>query len=118
MLLVVVVRSSSHPCGRLTDPSPVPASAITRKGVNRTLGTLCAGIAALLVSHLIDTLPRVVAPVIAVLFVFLGGAIPMFYRFRPPFKDRYQRMCCTTSTCCYFMHGKSAAVLLSEAHVL
>ena len=67
---------------------PILVPTRRRKGVNRVLGTLCAGLAALLLSHVNDRFSGAVAQVSTVLSVFLGGAIPMFYRFRPPFKDR------------------------------
>lgn len=67
---------------------PCSSLPLHRKGVNRVLGTLCAGLVALVISHVNDHLSSTVAPIFTVLFVFVGGAIPMYYRFRPPFKDR------------------------------
>jgi hypothetical protein len=58
------------------------------KGLNRTAGTLVAGIIALCVNKGGPYLGEVY-PYFVVLCVFVGGSIPTFFRFRPPFKERY-----------------------------
>ncbi|GJP42758.1 hypothetical protein CLOM_g2293 [Closterium sp. NIES-68] len=58
------------------------------KGVNRTLGTLLAGMLALLVTQVAPLLGGLHVAVL-LLLVFLGAAIPIYYRNRPPFKDRW-----------------------------
>lgn len=58
------------------------------KGMNRTFGTLAAAAVAVLVDFLASKCGKY-EPHFVVLWAFIGGAIPTMFKFRPPFKDRW-----------------------------
>ncbi|CAI7786118.1 unnamed protein product, partial [Closterium sp. NIES-53] len=58
------------------------------KGVNRVVGTLLAGAAALAVTNMVSLMGGLHVAVL-LLLVFLSAALPIYYRNRPPFKDRW-----------------------------
>eukprot|EP00897_Mesotaenium_endlicherianum_P001301 jgi/Mesen1/1199/ME000128S00182 len=58
------------------------------KGINRVLGTLAAGILAVGINH-IAPLSGIFHPYFVLICVFVSSVILTFYKYRPPFKDRW-----------------------------
>lgn len=58
------------------------------KGINRTLGTLAAAMLALMVNYLAPMCGDY-EPYFVIFWVFFGGAVATMFKFRRPFKDRW-----------------------------